>query len=492
MIKIKFLTEKEREQIGFNYIMTKLQVITPYGKEEKKSIKPFKREEKEKVIKEYDFIELMRGSLEKDKEVFNEISKILFKIKDIRNSIKRCRSGEILDEVDLYEIKLFCILSEELCTFIERLKIDIEDVKLRSVKPILDLLNPTKNRIATFHIYDEYSLRLKEIRVKKKEIEKQIFLESEKEKIENLKKERLDIVVLEQQEELKVKKMLSKELLSYISILEANIKAIGRFDFLMAKAKLSIEYGGIKPRINDVLEINFKNLINPQVLDILKAQGKKFTPISLSIKKGTTVITGANMGGKTVALKTITLNLLLGIMGFFVFAEEASFPIVNFIHFVSEDLQSVSRGLSSFGAEVIKLKEIIEDVKKGTGFIALDEIARGTNPKEGMNIVKAIANYLNSFTSMTLVATHYDGVIDENMIHYQVVGLKNVDFEMLKQKIKMNKSDSIEILQDYMDYSLQRADYLYEVPKDALNICRILGLEEDVIILAENYYEKEG
>lgn len=491
MINIKFLTEKEREQIGFNYIMAKLQVITPYGKEEMKNVKPFKREEKEKVIKEYDYIELMRGSLEKDKELFYKILKILFKIKDIRNSVKKCKTGEILDEVELYEIKIFCLLSEELRTFIERLKIDIEDIKLKSVKSILDLLDPQKKRIATFHIYDEYSQRLKEIREKKREIERQIFLETEKGKIEKLKEKRLEIVVLEQQEELEVKKRISKELFSYISILEANIKAIGRFDFLMAKTKLSMEYGGIKPKINEDLEINFTNVINPQVSDILKAQGKKFTPIRLKIKNGTTVITGANMGGKTVALKTITLNLLLGIMGFFVFAEEASFPIVDFIHFVSEDLQSVSRGLSSFGAEVIKLKEIIEDVKKGSGFIALDEIARGTNPEEGLYIVKAISKYLNSFPSITVLATHYDGVVEENMIHYQVVGLKNVDFEMLKQKISMNRSNSIEILQEYMDYNLERADSFYEVPKDALNICRILGLEEEVIKLAEKYYEKD-
>lgn len=487
-MSIKFLTERERDSIGFNYIIGKLEVITPYGSEEVQNIKPFKKEEKESLIKEFNYIELIIENLDGQNELFDKVKNIFFKVKDIRHSVKRCKAGVILDEVELYEIKVFSLLSEELRIIIERLGLGIKEIELKSTQPLLDLLDPQGKRIATFQIYDEYSQKLKEIREQKREIERQIFLETRKEKIEELKQKRLDIVILEQQEELEVKKKICKEMLAYTDILESNIKAIGRFDFLIAKARLAMEYGGVKPCISEDPEINFIKMINPQVADVLKAQGKKFTPISLNIKEGVTVITGANMGGKTIALKTVTLNLLLGIMGFFVFAEEASIPIVDFIHFISEDQQSVSRGLSSFGAEIIKLKEIIEDVKAGSGFVALDEVARSTNPEEGLAIVKAILKYLNTFPTITILATHYDGVVEENMVHYQVVGLKNVDFEVLKQKISIQKESSVDILQEYMDYSLERVEAVYKVPKDALNICRILGLEEEIIKLAESYY----
>ncbi|WDU83682.1 hypothetical protein [Caloramator sp. Dgby_cultured_2] len=60
-------------------------------------------------------------------------------------------------------------------------------------------------------------------------------------------------------------------------------------------------------------------------------------------------------------------------------------------------------------------------------------MARGTNPKEGHAIVRAVCQYLNSFSSFVLVSTHYDGVVDKNMNHYQVVGLKNVDLDNLKK-----------------------------------------------------------
>lgn len=43
---------------------------------------------------------------------------------------------------------------------------------------------------------------------------------------------------------------------------------------------------------------------------------KTYTPIGIELGEGVTIITGANMGGKSVALKTITENLLLFHMGF--------------------------------------------------------------------------------------------------------------------------------------------------------------------------------
>ncbi|MGB9780120.1 MutS-related protein [Caldanaerobacter sp.] len=490
VIDIKFLTEKEREQVGFEYVISKLQVVTPYGKEELKNVRPYKREEKERLRQEYEYIDLIGNSLKENEKIFFEILKPLLKIKDIRNSLRRCREGQVLDEVEFFEIKVFAMLSEELKPLIEKLGLDIEDIKLVSLHPVLDLLDPQKKRVATFHVYDEYSCKLREIREKKREIERKIFTETDKNKIESLKQKRLEIVALEQKEEFEVKRNLSEKLSNYVDILEKNIKAIGRLDFLMAKAKLAIEYGGVKPVIGEEIKVIFEDAINPQVADILKRQGKKFTPLTVELKRGTTVITGANMGGKTVALRTFTLNLLLATMGFFPFAKKVSFPMLDFIHFVSEDLQSVARGLSSFGAEVMKLKEIMEDVKRGTGFVALDEIARGTNPEEGLYIVKAVSKYLNGFSSITVLATHYEGVVEEDMIHYQVVGLKNVNFEELSEKIMRDEKNSVKILQDYMDYRLERVDPSCEIPKDALNICKLLGLEKEVIDLAETYYKR--
>ena len=52
-------------------------------------------------------------------------------------------------------------------------------------------------------------------------------------------------------------------------------------------------------------------MINPELCDLLQEQGRAFVPVSISLDWGAAVITGANMGGKSVAMKTVALNVLL-------------------------------------------------------------------------------------------------------------------------------------------------------------------------------------
>ena len=51
-------------------------------------------------------------------------------------------------------------------------------------------------------------------------------------------------------------------------------------------------------------------LVNPELVDLLSEQGRAFVPVSIALDQGATVITGANMGGKSVAMKTVALNAL--------------------------------------------------------------------------------------------------------------------------------------------------------------------------------------
>ncbi|KYH34615.1 DNA mismatch repair protein MutS [Clostridium tepidiprofundi DSM 19306] len=488
---MKFLENEQREQIGFSFVMEKTDVITAYGMKEKKDIKPFKITEKEKLLLEFESIQKMVESINKNKLLHKELERILMKFKDISNSIKRCKKHEILDEVELFEIKNFALRVEELLNVMNDIDLDIEEIKLYDLNEIVSLLDPEGKRISIFYIYDNYSDRLKNIRQQKKEIENKIFKETDEHTIERLKEERLNYVTLEEQEEIEIKKQLSISILESIDKIENDTKIIGRIDILNAKANLAIKYNAKKPKIVDNMYIKLVDAFNPEVVEILNKKKKKFTPVGIELRNGTTIITGANMGGKTVTLKTIVLNLLLSQCGFFVFAEEAVFPMLDFIYFISDDMQSISKGLSTFGAEIINLKQVVECIKRGNGFIALDEFARGTNPKEGYYIVKSLAEYLNKFDSISLISTHYDGIAKKGMDHYQVIGLKNLDFEALKHKIDLNKRHSVEIIQEHMNYKLEKVYDKYEVPKDALNISILLGLESEIVDIAKKYYYKE-
>ncbi|MBU3091293.1 hypothetical protein K2F40_14405 [Clostridium sp. CM028] len=485
---MKFLDKQQRDQIGFSFVMDKLGITTSYGLEEKKNIRPFKDSEINELTHELNSLENMIKSMRAHSQEYNGIGRIFCKLKDIRNSIKRCNESETLDEVELYEIKYFSILVTDLKNILDKLQLDIEEVHLNSLDEIISLLDPQKKGMSTFYVYDEYSKTLKSIREKKKQKEKEIFTVKTEEEVNELKKQRLDLVIEEEEEELRIRKELTLQISKETEIINQNIKAIGRLDFLIAKANLSIDYNGSRPKICEEMKINLDEAFNPEIKEILEKGKKVFTPVSIELFGGTTIITGANMGGKSVTLKTIVLNLLLGQMGFFVFAKKAQFPILNFIHFVSDDMQSISKGLSTFGAEIIKLKEVVESAKIGNGFIALDEFARGTNPKEGYYLMKSLSKYLTKFQSISLISTHYDGVVEENMEHYQVMGLKNVDFNALKYKIDLNKTHSVEIIQQHMNYKLEKVSKENEVPKDALNIALLLGLEKEIVDIAKSFY----
>lgn len=488
---MKFLDNEQREQIGFSFVINEVAVITAYGNEEKKKIKPFKVSEREKLINEFNNIEAIIKAMEENSEEFNYIVRVLHRIKDVRNTIKRLKSSVVLDEIELYEIKNIAINVQDLKEAIERINLNISKIHLSSLKEIIALLDPENKKLSTFYIYDNYSERLKKIRKEKSKLEKAIFSSENELEIEKLKKQRLDIVIEEEAEELEIRKELSRKIAIFADNIEENLWSIGYFDLLMAKGNLAEKYQCKKPIITNNMHIELVNVINPEIDAILKKGGKHFSPVSIELNSGTTVITGANMGGKSVALKTIVLNLFLGQLGFFVFGEFAAFPILDFLHFISDDMQSVSKGLSTFGAEIIKLKEVVECTKRGNGFIALDEFARGTNPKEGYYLVKSLANYLQDFKTISLISTHYDGVVDDSMIHYQVAGLKNMNLDQLRYKIDLNKTHSVEIIQEHMEYKLERVSNKNQVPKDALNIAMLLGLDEKIINIAKTYYEEE-
>ncbi|MEG1257295.1 hypothetical protein [Clostridium sp.] len=488
---MKFLDNEQRSQIGFSFIMDELGIITSYGTEEKKLIKPYKISQHEELIEELNNIDSMISRMNEYKDKFNDIVRLLHKIKDIRNTIKRTEKVETLDEVELYEIKYVAMLLEELKLMLEDMNLSIDKIKLHSLDEVVDILDPSGKRISTFYIYEEYSEKLSKIRKLKSQKEKEIFSCNDDDILEKLKQERLDIVIQEEEEELHIRKELTSRLSFFSKQISENLKVVGVLDLLMAKAGIAIKHNCVKPTIVKDMNIKIIDGINPEIEGVLKTKGKEFSPVNIELKGGTTVITGANMGGKSVALKTIVLNLFLGQMGFFTFAKEAIYPILDFIHFVSDDMQSISKGLSTFGAEIIKLKEVVECVKRGDGFVALDEFARGTNPKEGYYLVKSLANYLQKFNTSSIISTHYDGVVEEPMVHYQVVGLKNIDFNKLKYKIDLNKRHSVEIIQENMEYKLEKVSKENKVPKDALNIAMLLGLENDIVDIAKTYYEEE-
>ncbi|WP_026883081.1 MutS-related protein [Clostridium akagii] len=478
------LDKKSLEKIGFFNVLDSMCISTVFGHSLIYNLKQIT--DINTLSTEYDNVEKCITKVRNDK-FYNNFTDLLGRFRDIRNTFTKCSLGEVLDEVELYEIKNFTLLSMELKQIYENSNLLLTGITLFDLSAVYKKLNPHKSETNSFYIYNDYSQFLIKVRIKKASIDKLLFKEKDLNKQKELLRERASMINEEKSEEFKIRKMLSSEILKYTEKLLDFTSNIGKLDILFSKAKLAIDYDMCRPIARSKNTIRMKNGVHPIIKNEVTKRGGIFYPISIEVSLGSSVITGANMGGKTVILSVIALNCILASLGFFSFAETFEFFPFDFIYFLYEDSVSPQTGLSSFGSEIVQVKKALEKLKYENGILLIDEFARGTNPVEGSNLTKALVSYLNKFSSVSVLTTHYDGVCTLAKKHYQVKGLKNIDFTALKISYTSDEN-YLKIINNLMDYTLEKMDKNAVVPRDALNICSLIGIDSEIIKIAEKMY----
>ena len=120
------------------------------------------------------------------------------------------------------------------------------------------------------------------------------------------------------------------------------------------------------------------------------------------------IITGANMTGKSTFLRTVGINLVLAMNGCPVAAKEFSFiPMDLFTSMRTSD--SLNDGTSYFNAEILRLRYLVENLENGKPqFIILDEILKGTNSKDKLTGSELFLEKLMKSKTLfsCLIATH--------------------------------------------------------------------------------------
>lgn len=535
---MEFMNIRTKDSMGIDYIFDMIKPRSPYGIERKRGISPCLAGEESIISEELDDTEMIIKLIDKYPGEFNEIVSILDDFKEIKTTLKRVENDMAIDEVELFEVKNFIFNIRDINKIQKRISEIPGKLILKRDTELERLLDPEGTENRTFYIYDSYSEELRNIRSEKRRL--QGLFDGERKRLLKLVEESVGLPVKlggeliiqrtspalekarncsyvvedasmtlsvtfrlkksdemnrlsqeielltlgEEQEEYRIRKYLSRELKKNIDIIYKQIEVTGKLDLLLAKANFAVETNGTKPIIGT--EMNFELLggIHIKLDKILKAQGKRFTPVDCSLKSGVTVITGANMGGKTVRLKLIGMLQAMAQFGLYVPAESFKTCLMDYIYFSIGDMQSIDSGLSTFGGEISGMIDII-NCTKYRGLILVDELARGTNPEEGYAISRAIVRYLKDKDSITLFTTHFSGITHEEGIeHLRVKGLKRVDFNQLRSELE-NQRVGMEHVQDYMDYRLERVEEDFDVPRDAINIARLMGLNQEILNWAE-------
>ncbi len=291
---------------------------------------------------------------------------------------------------------------------------------------------------------------------------------------------------------------LSRELVPSIPDLTRAAWALGNLDFLLAKARLYRSWGASVPEVTSGSpQVFLTDAFHPEVRKQVMDRGGRFQPLTIELDSTAAVITGPNMGGKTVALSTVGLCVTLAQWALPVPCRHMRFTLYDFVYFQP---QSTGKpGLSSFASEVVSLKEPLRRTGQ-RGLILLDEIGRGTNPSQGLALYAAVLLYFKERKggSCTVVATtHFHALAEIAAIpHWQVTGL-TTPCEALAVAGSSESSDSISPsglswLYDHMDYRLQRVGPDTPVPQDALLVAKLLGLDTAIIKRAEDLFDEKN
>ena len=467
------LNSQLKEDTGYSWVMTRVEPASPFGHALVRNPKWYGPGEQDKLEAEFSRVDTLLNLMGEGSVLLESIIHILSEFHDIRNSLKRPTSAP-MDEVELFEVKHFLIYLERLAEECGKLP-RLEGLEIRPMDAALNLLDPSGRRLPAFSVENAFEPALERVREEKALVENALR-QTEKKGRDDLMARRRELVLKEDRLELEARKRLTMALLRDRDTFISTMEDIGRLDLVLAKAKLARRFCCCRPAITAEARVVAVDMIHPEVADHLKERGGEFTSVSLTLEQGATVITGANMGGKSVSMKSLTLNLLLAQTGFFAFAKAFSAPLFDSVSLICTDRQSVEQGLSSFGAEVAALGDVLRQEKGKFFYVALDEFARGTNPREGAALARALVEYLGRLNCVALLTTHYDGVSDAARRHYRVAGLGALDTAAIRKD-----EAPLDRLSRLMDYHLIESEPGEPCPRDALRVCRLLDLEPDLM-----------
>lgn len=139
-----------------------------------------------------------------------------------------------------------------------------------------------------------------------------------------------------------------------------------------------------------------------------EGQGRTVTPLDLNCDADlkALVISGPNAGGKTVALKTTGLLVMMDRSGLLIPCQDGTtIPEYDMVFADIGDDQSIEKSLSTFSSRIVHMKRLLELVNHRS-LVLIDEIGDGTDPEEGAALAEAMLDRLIGVCGRVIVTTH--------------------------------------------------------------------------------------
>ncbi len=275
----------------------------------------------------------------------------------------------------------------------------------------------------------------------------------------------------EQREERRILLQLADLLRRDRALLISNQQLLAQLDLRFAAARLSRSYQGCRPELVTAALIELRQVRHP----LLMIRAGQFdldaaVPIDLLIPEDAQVlvVSGPNTGGKSVALKTLGLMLLMLRAGLHLPCRcDSRIHLYQQMFVDIGDEQSIADNLSTFSGHLLRIRTILEAADADT-LVLLDEAGSGTDPAEGAALIQAVIESLCRKGAKILLTTHLGQL--KQFAHVSA-GMTNASVEF--------DADTLE-----PTYGLH-----YGVPgvSSALATARRLGLPTEVVERAQGF-----
>jgi DNA mismatch repair protein MutS2 len=247
----------------------------------------------------------------------------------------------------------------------------------------------------------------------------------------------LESLIEEERREVeRILRQLSSLVFANREALSGNQELLLDLDLVQAKASFARRFSCTLPVHGEDGRLLLRGGRHPLLEKRLEEEGgKAIRPLDLDCGAGlgALVISGPNAGGKTVALKTIGLLVLMDRTGLLVpCAEDSILPDYRNIFVDIGDDQSIENDLSTFSSRVLRLRMILERVD-AKSLVLIDEIGDGTDPDEGAAIAETVLERLVGTGGLTIVTTHLRAL--KGWAH-ATYGVENATLEFDPEKLE--------------------------------------------------------
>ncbi|ALG67926.1 DNA mismatch repair protein MutS [Beggiatoa leptomitoformis] len=257
-------------------------------------------------------------------------------------------------------------------------------------------------------------------------------------------------------------------LLQALLALQSSVAALAEIDVLNNFAERADTLKYYPPTFSNQAGIHISEGRHPVVEVVLDSP---FMPndIILDNKRRMLIITGPNMGGKSVLMRQTALIVLLAHIGSLVPAQEAIIGPIDGIFTRIGASDDLAGGRSTFMVEMTETANILHNATRNS-LVLMDEIGRGTSTFDGLSLAWACAEYLaKQVGAYTLFATHY---FELTRLPESCHGVINVHLDAIEQEDKLIFMHRVKEGPANKSYGLQVA-LLAGVPKNVVKQARI-------------------